>query len=76
MAMTNLNAMDLQYMAVLMRKPSIQVCLLYSLSNSYSRCILWLKVSKTNNDPKVIAWYYLKCVEKFEGIIVWLLPHS
>jgi hypothetical protein len=35
--------------------------------DAYSRCILWLKVSKTNNDPKVIAWYYLKCVEKFEG---------
>ena len=33
----------------------------------YSRRVLWLKVGMTNNDPKVIALYYLKCVEEVKG---------
>ena len=29
---------------------------------------MWLEVSITNNDPEVIAWYYLRSVEKVQGI--------
>jgi len=33
----------------------------------YSRKILWLKVASTNNDPYVIAGYFLDCVTKLGG---------
>ena len=32
--------------------------------DGYSRHILWLKVGQTNNDPKVIASYYLSCIRQ------------
>ena len=32
--------------------------------DGYSRRILWLKVSKTNNDPIVPAYFYIETVEK------------
>lgn len=32
--------------------------------DGYSRRILWLHVSPTNNDPAVIAGYYLKCLQR------------
>ena len=32
--------------------------------DGFSRRILWLQVAVTNNDPLIIAEYYLKCVEK------------
>ena len=35
--------------------------------NSFSRKVLWLKCSSTNRDAKVIARYYLECVEHFGG---------
>ena len=35
--------------------------------NRYSKHIIWLKASLTNNDPEVIAWFYLKGVEHNEG---------
>ena len=31
----------------------------------FSRKVLWLKVSKTNNDSSVIAGYYLDTVAKY-----------
>ena len=31
--------------------------------------VLWLRVAVTNNNPKVIAHYYLNCVTRLEGII-------
>ena len=31
--------------------------------DGFSRKILWLFVSKTNNDPKVISSYFVKCIE-------------
>lgn len=34
---------------------------------SFSRKVLWLKVSSTNRDPMVIARYYLECVENAAG---------
>ena len=32
---------------------------------SFSRKVIWLEVSTTNNDPSVIAGYYLRAVEKY-----------
>ena len=34
----------------------------------YSRCIMWLEVGLTNNDPFVIAQYYLDCVRQTGGV--------
>ena len=33
-----------------------------------SRRILWLNVGPSNNDPRVIASYYLSCVHQIEGV--------
>ncbi|XP_065901982.1 uncharacterized protein [Dysidea avara] len=35
--------------------------------DGYSRKIVWLHLSPTNHDPKVIARYYLECVESARG---------
>ncbi|KAH3706740.1 hypothetical protein DPMN_066128 [Dreissena polymorpha] len=34
--------------------------------NGFSRKIIWLEVSDTNNDPKLIARYYLDALMRFE----------
>ncbi len=34
---------------------------------SFSRKLLWLEVTPTNHDPKVVARYYLNCVEDIAG---------
>ena len=31
-------------------------------------CRMWLHVSTTNNDPEVIAGYYLKCITSIGGM--------
>ena len=36
--------------------------------DSYSRKILWLNVSPTNNDPQVIPAYFIQCIEKLNLI--------
>ena len=33
-------------------------------TSSYSRKILWLVVADSNNDPRFIAYYFLRCVQK------------
>ena len=33
--------------------------------------MLWLKVGKSNNDPYVVAHYYLYCVETLKGIMLY-----
>ena len=35
--------------------------------DGYSRKILWLKVSRTNNDPAVTGQHFLDAVEKYDG---------
>ena len=35
--------------------------------DGYSRRIMWLEVGSTNNDPFVIAQYYLDCVRQVGG---------
>ena len=35
--------------------------------DGYSRRVLWLKVTRTNNNPEVIAKYYLECVQEHRG---------
>ena len=36
--------------------------------DGYSKKFLWLEVASTNNDPHVIAYYYLQTVKKFNGL--------
>ena len=36
--------------------------------DGYSRIILWLKLSSSNNNPKAIADYYLCCVKELNLI--------
>jgi len=33
----------------------------------YSRRVLWLHAGNSNNNPRVIAWYYLQCVQELKG---------
>ena len=42
---------------------------LNSVCHRFSRQILWFHVGPSNNDPFIIAGYYLDCVKKLEGII-------
>ena len=66
MDMTNLVHLDWQYMAVLMGiNESLSFC---SLIFAQTRKILWLKLSPSNHDPKIIAWYYPELLEKLSGI--------
>ena len=37
--------------------------------DGYSRKILWLHIRSSNNNPQVIASYYLDCVSKLNNII-------
>ena len=36
--------------------------------DGYSRRILWLHIGPSNNDPKVVAQYYLNCVRQIGGV--------
>lgn len=40
---------------------AIHVCI-----DGFSRKIIWLKVGSTNNNPEVIAYYYLKAIKKLK----------
>lgn len=35
--------------------------------DGYSRRIMWLEVTSTNNDPSIVGQYYLDCVRQIEG---------
>ena len=35
--------------------------------DGYSRCIMWLEVGTTNNDPHVIAKYFIDCLRQVAG---------
>ncbi|XP_063411474.1 uncharacterized protein LOC134694398 [Mytilus trossulus] len=34
----------------------------------YSRRILWLQVGRTNNNPKVVAGFFLQCLREIKGV--------
>ncbi|XP_074653241.1 uncharacterized protein LOC141907484 [Tubulanus polymorphus] len=36
--------------------------------DGFSRRILWLRVGNTNNDPEVVAWYFLDFVQDIEAV--------
>jgi len=36
--------------------------------DGYSRKVLWLNVGSSNNNPKVIAQYYIDCVRQVGGV--------
>ena len=36
--------------------------------DGFSRMIIWLRVSYTNNDPKVVAGYFIESVERLGGV--------
>ena len=42
----------------------------YDFVYKFSRKIIWLKLSTSNHDPKIIARYYLEAVEEAGGTIV------
>lgn len=57
-------------MDVLMRvfaNPQYVICTYPDTLNRYSRRIMWLKTCVTNNNPKVVAFYYLRAVEQIQG---------
>ena len=35
--------------------------------DGFSRYVLWAKANKTNNDPRIIANYYLEAVQECQG---------
>ena len=35
--------------------------------HSYSRRVLWLEVGTTNNDPSIVAYYFLRYVKRIQG---------
>ena len=41
--------------------------LIHGAVDGYSRTVLWLYVDTTNNDPKIIARYFVDCVEEVGG---------
>ena len=42
----------------------------------FSRKILWLEVATTNNDPYVVAHFYLRAVLKLAGMLFAQLPST
>ena len=36
--------------------------------------MLWLSVAKSNNDPRIIAYYYLECVKQLQRFVYIALP--
>lgn len=38
---------------------------IYGCIDGYSRKIIWIEVSSTNNNPSIIGSYYLKAIEKY-----------
>ena len=73
MAMTNFELMAFAYMDVLMGQWGIivhdtgvhwhHVLLLFR----YSRKMLWLEVSSTNHNPRIVVDYYLNAIDKYKG---------
>ena len=41
---------------------------------SFSRHIIWLEVGTSNNDPGVIAHYYLCSIQQLQGIVCCIHP--
>ena len=41
---------------------------IHGVIDGYSRIILWLKLSSSNNNPKIIANYYLCCIKELQLI--------
>ena len=37
--------------------------------DGFSRRILWLEVASSNNDPRIVAQYYLDCVQQLGGTV-------
>ncbi|XP_014678571.1 PREDICTED: uncharacterized protein LOC106818370 [Priapulus caudatus] len=41
---------------------------IHGCMDGYSRRILWLRVANTNNDPAVVASYFIDYVKKIQGV--------
>jgi len=50
----------ISYMTCIIQYLSLKKC-------RFSRRVLWLEVGTTNNDPRVIASYYITCVKLMNG---------
>lgn len=45
----------------------VHVSFKFCFYGRFSRRILWLRVARTNNNPKVVASYFLDYVEEIAG---------
>ena len=47
---------------------SFGLCIHGAIDDGYSRCILWLEVGTSNNDPRIVARYFLDFVKQVGGV--------
>lgn len=53
---------------ILVERGQNVACSIGTMLHRYSRKILWMELSTTNRDSKVISRYYLEAVERAQGI--------
>ena len=59
--------MALPFMVTSMGEPILPLTMLLYMFVQFSRKVLWLKLSTTNNDPNVVLLYYLLAIVQQKG---------
>ena len=49
----------------------VYTCIPYTIYHSFSRKILWLEAGASNNNPHIVANYYVNCVRQLKGICLY-----
>ncbi|XP_031779758.1 uncharacterized protein LOC116416223 [Nasonia vitripennis] len=44
--------------------------------DGYSKKVMWLHVSTSNNDPTIVAYYYLQCLKEFDVLPTLIRAHT